>query len=295
MGQEFSNMVYQSECSSPERQILEVSDNEVEVDTLTTPSGVSEETQLTQDDFYSPLSSPIRRGPRNSTVIIFDWDDTLLCSTAINAQQWDLEQLRDLEVAVESVLRTAMSLGETLIVTNGNGTWVQDSSRRFLPALLPTLAQLTVVSARALYESLYPGDPFAWKKAAFKHLLTQERSVSTGKGLNLIALGDQSPEIEAAHTVVKIVGGPSLVKTVKFKEGPSVAELLGQLERAEQELAKIVQEEQSASRSLVRRPLPPHMHHLVSQAPGWRLSTKEESAWSFPRSLAFKDLWPLFS
>merc|ERR1719440_2344661 len=57
------------------------------------------------------------RSPRPSdTVIIFDWDDTLLCSSAINMQDWTVPQLAALELAVESVLKASMNLGETLII-----------------------------------------------------------------------------------------------------------------------------------------------------------------------------------
>jgi len=200
------------------------------------------------------------------TVIIFDWDDTLLCSTAVRLEQWAMDEVQNLEVAIETILRKAMSLGETLIVTNGNGTWVQDSARRFLPGLLPILSQLKVVSARALYEDLYPGDPFMWKHAAFEQLLTRERTFSAG--INLVVMGDQFPEIDAAHQVTQVMAD-SLVKTVKFQEAPSVGELLGQLSRMEQSLGKIVKENQSQDYGLVMRHLPPFFEHLVASASGW--------------------------
>jgi len=237
--------------------------------------------------------SPSARGVLGNTVIIFDWDDTLLCSSAINTQQWNVQLLRELERAAESALHTAMSLGETWIITNGNATWVEDSAKRFMPRLLPTLAQLKVVSARALYEEQFPGDPFMWKRQAFKELFTKSPQY-TQEGINLIALGDQHPEIEAAQHVVKLLGGASLVKTVKLKEAPSVSELLGQLGRIERELAKLVYEDLSVTRSLIKRDLPAHLEHLASRASGWRCSNKGEVG-SFAKSLTLKELWPLFS
>jgi len=121
--------------------------------------------------------------------------------------------------------------------------------------------------------------------------------VPAGKtGTNMIALGDQLPEIEAAQNVIRLIGGTSIVKTVKFKEAPTVPELLGQLAKAERELANLVLEGESVNRTFVRRTLPSHLDHLVSQAPGWRFSNKEEeSSWSLPGALGLKDLWPLFS
>mmetsp|Transcript_88743 Transcript_88743/g.248299 ORF Transcript_88743/g.248299 Transcript_88743/m.248299 type:complete len:281 (+) Transcript_88743:127-969(+) len=280
MGQEVSRAMYHSECTNPNRHVFENSDDELPA-----------RRDSKEDVFFTPMGAD-----HGNSIIIFDWDDTLLCSTAISTGRWTYMDLKELEVAVESILRTSMGLAETWIVTNGNGTWVQDSARRFMPSLLPLLSQLTVVSARALYERIYPGDPFMWKRAAFKHLLTEDRQVSPDMGLNLVALGDQLPEIEAAHFVVKNLGYPSQAKTVKFKEGPTVPELVGQLGRAERELRKLVAERGSGSRGLLRSPLPSHLEDTgVSKAAGWRFSTKDDgSAW-FPKYVSLKDLWLLFS
>jgi hypothetical protein len=234
------------------------------------------------------------------TVIVFDWDDTLLCSTAINSQQWSQEQLVLLEQAVQCILATAMSLGETLIVTNGISSWVQDSARRFLPSLVPIIERLQVHSARAKYELSYPGDPMEWKNQAFKDIFVSRRrqierfnstenwqpwaderpserpsspgsSISEGPCVvNMVVLGDSPAEIEAARAAGRILGKPSLVKTVKFKEGPSVNELVGQLRRVAQELGQVVNQEESMHRSLIQRPLPANLDYLASWAYGWK-------------------------
>merc|ERR1719203_1701190 len=121
-----------------------------------------------------------------------------------------------------------------------------------------------------------------WKRVAFARLLTEDRKFSADPGLNLIALGDQLPEIEAANFVVRQIGGSSLVKTVKFKEAPTVTEIVGQLSRAEKDLPKIVGEVNSSGYSLTRRPLPLQWDHLASYANGWKCSRKGESAWGLP-------------
>lgn len=245
--------------------------------------------EWSETSWVSQCNTP--RGGVGNTMVIFDWDDTLLCSTAVRGEDWSSEQLRELEQAVEVVLRTAMTLGETLIVTNGNRTWVQDSARRFLPGLVPLLAQLTVVSARALFEDLYPGDPFMWKIATFEHLLTKERHFPAEPGLNLIALGDQLPEIDAARHVVQIVGGSSMVKTVKFREAPTVAELLGQLYRVEQTLCKIVQDGKSQSYGLVQQDFCPSSRELISSASGWRCALEADCV----HSIGIKDVLGLLA
>jgi len=210
-----------------------------------------------------------------STILIFDWDDTLLCSTAVRMQRWTVEELEALEVAIDSILRKAMQLGETLIVTNGNENWVQDSASRFLPGLLPLLGKLRVVSARALYEDRYPGDLCMWKHAAFEQLLTRERHFSADAGVNLVALGDQFPEIDAAWHVGRLLGGQSLVKTVKFREQPSAAELLGQVGAMEAALEEVVEGRESQSFGLVRD-LPALFEPFANATSGWKCVTAQE-------------------
>jgi len=223
-------------------------------------------------------SRAIKPGPPPScdmsdTVIIFDWDDTLLCSAAINAHQYTTAQLKCLEKAVEAVLTLAMALGETLIVTNGNRTWVEESSKRYLPGLQPLLSQLRVFSARAMYENAYPGDPFVWKRMAFREILAQRQGESLAPmGVNLVVIGDSCVEMEAARSSLKVVTGQSLVKTVKFKEVPTAHELLGQLRKVSLELTKIVQTDHKLSRYLIPRILPAHLDHLHSWAAGWQIT-----------------------
>jgi len=245
---------------------------------MTTPSTRYSKDSLTcspwsDDSDVTPVWRPCSE---TDTVIIFDWDDTLLCSSAINAQQWRQDQLEQLESIVESILETAMQLGETMIVTNGNSSWVQDSARRFLPNLSKILSRVKVMSARAVYEQSFPGDPFAWKRQAFKEILARRRQEGYHPdGVNLIVLGDSPAEIQAAKSATKVLNGRSVIKTVKFKEAPSVNELLGQLRRVVQELSTIVQEDRSLSRGLVQRTFPGSMDQLSSWASGWRIAETE--------------------
>lgn len=218
------------------------------------------------EDEFESLPQEIKGRP-SDTLIIFDWDDTLLCSSAINCQHWTQMQLDLLTRTVESTLRTAMQLGEVMIVTNGVDWWVDDSCRRFLPGLLPILGEIKVKSARADYEPIYPGDPFAWKRECFVDIL-RPRPEAT----NLVVLGDSLSEIHAARGSLSCMVESSLVKTVKFKETPTVNELVGQLRRVSQELSTVVNQEQHSSADLERRLLPAQFDHMAGWASGWRLS-----------------------
>jgi len=210
------------------------------------------------DDELGSFASPRKDRPHD-TLIIFDWDDTLLCSSAL--EQCSQLQLDVLCITAEITLRTAMALGEVMIVTNGVDWWVEDSCRRFLPGLLPLLGRLHVKSARHDYESIYPGDPFAWKREAFKDILRPRP-----KATNLVVLGDSFSEINAAYGALPCMGDSSLVKTVKFKEAPSAEQLIGQLRRVSQEMRSLVSQDSHNHSSLELGSA-----QFAGWASGWRL------------------------
>lgn len=137
-----------------------------------------------------------------------------------------------------------------------------------------------------------------WKQATFRDLLVDKRTVPAKLGLNLVALGDQMPEIEAAEHVGQLLrdlGESSLVKTMKFKEAPTMAELLGQLARAQLELPDIVLADGSSTRSVIRQTKLYHGQQQAALSSGWRCIVREDACWRFSKKLVMKDMWPLFS
>jgi hypothetical protein len=175
------------------------------------------------------------------TVIIFDWDDTLLASSFLTAKGFRLDnnpersteletQLRELESSVVAVLTLAISYGPVHIVTNAEHGWVQLSAQKFIPAVVPLLSNnnIKVVSARSTYEALFPDSPVKWKYYAFQDkLATYFTDMKVDK--NVISFGDSHVEREAVRAVTK--GFPSTrTKSVKFAERPSMEQLRRQIE-----------------------------------------------------------------
>jgi len=198
-------------------------------------------------------------------LLLWDWDDTLMCSSAINAHQVPPASLQELETCIEQVLSLSKKLGETIIVTNADDIWVLESSRRIAPRVLPLLSEIPVVSARKLYEQQWPGDCFAWKREAFREVLVSRRF--QGRPLNLIVLGDSPAEIDAAHKATMGLPSPMSVKTVKFKDLPSVDEVIEQLRIVQQELPRIVADGTNSHRNLLywmRRSRSPDMKMSAS-------------------------------
>lgn len=184
----------------------------------------------------------------HDTLIIWDWDDTIMCSTAINANQVSQYQLPQFERLVEEILLLSSQLGESVVVTNADALWVEASTRQFAPRALPRLQQMPVLSARRKYEHVNPHDSFFWKRETFRDVLGSRRRTGSSGGLNLTVIGDSSAEMEAARTSSQGIS-PLFVKTIKCKEGPSMEEVMGQLHNLLRELPGIVADERTMRRN----------------------------------------------
>jgi hypothetical protein len=173
------------------------------------------------------------------TIIIFDWDDTLLASSFLSSKGLrldsdksklaDLESaLRDLEQSIIGLLQLAMQYGQVHIVTNAETGWVQLSAQKFLPAIVPLINKLNILSARSTYETRFPDAPLKWKYYAFQDKLAPHFA-EPKKHKNIISFGDSHVEREAVRAVVR--GFPNTkCKSVKFAERPSMEQLRRQIE-----------------------------------------------------------------
>ncbi len=171
----------------------------------------------------------------HNSLIIFDWDDTLLCSSYLTPQgifkedtklsKKDLNKLELLDNTVFKILSFAIENSSTFIITNAAPGWVEYSSERFYPKTKEILKTVTIVSARGEYEKKFPGDSKQWKVQAF---LETTRNLNLNLVTNLICLGDSVIEMEAAHILASKFS-KAYIKTVKFKEAPKPEELIKQL------------------------------------------------------------------
>lgn len=170
----------------------------------------------------------------HQTVFIFDWDDTLLCTTFLNPDGYVssaplAEQYRSiiskLDEASSNILTKSIEQGKVFIITNAAEGWVQFSAKKYLPEVEKLLSKVTVISARSTYEKEFPGDSFQWKNKAFLDLLKEMELEAV---TNLIAIGDSLVEMEASKQLA-LKFPIALLKTVKFREAPSPEELVKQL------------------------------------------------------------------
>jgi len=204
------------------------------------------------DDTKSP--SPMSSAPENkcpNTVIIFDWDDTLLASTYLAGKGYRLDtefppvgllpaeaeevdkQLKELQASVISLLELAMKYGHVHIVTNAETGWVQLSAQKFMPGLVPMLTNVPVLSARSTFEPMHPDAPLKWKFFAFQDKITtifpnMDTTPPTAQK-NIVSFGDSHVEREAVRAVTRGMTW-TRTKSVKFAERPSIEQLRRQVE-----------------------------------------------------------------
>jgi len=179
--------------------------------------------------------------PRSNsdTMIFWDWDDTLLCSSYLSGEGYRLDsdkclgdelqrQLKELAASVTTVLSLAMQHGDVHVVTNAETGWVQLSAQKFMPDVVPLLSKVNILSARSTYEGMFPESPLKWKFYAFQQRLSDMLS-DQGRHKNILSFGDSHVEREAVRAATRGVPNTK-TKSVKFAERPSIEQLRRQIE-----------------------------------------------------------------
>jgi len=199
-----------------------------------------------------------QRPPSHQTLIIFDWDDTLLCTSFLRSLELSdeglvvspriMQQLQACELASAKLLQLALSLGQTFIITNAIENWVEASAECWAPSLVPLLQKVRIVSARSKYEEEYPRLPGKWKAETF---LEVRRKLDSQVITNIISLGDSEYEMDATQAMGKEFEQAS-IKLIKFTESPCPEELLKQLELVIEEFERIVGKAQNVRVRLQR-------------------------------------------
>jgi hypothetical protein len=153
---------------------------------------------------------------------VFDWDDTLLASSYIlDSPVADAIDTTGLDKLVVDIMNKALSLSTAVyIITNATINWVEQSAQQYLPNVVPLLKQVTILSARTLYESKFPSEPIVWKCETFKQHITPSR--------HIISLGDSEFERKAVHDFCATLP-ETFCKSIKFQVYPTCQELVTQL------------------------------------------------------------------
>ena len=180
--------------------------------------------------------NPKRQKPKNNSLIIFDWDDTLLCTTFISNNNYDFDSilknpnyhdlLYKLEDKVFEILSLAIQKGETYIITNAEKSWVEYTSQIFFPSILNILNHIKIISAREENQINFPNEKRMWKINSFNHAFKKYDYESI---INIISIGDSFFEVVASK-LLNTHFYNSFIKTVQFMHTNKIEELISQLE-----------------------------------------------------------------
>mmetsp|Transcript_89089 Transcript_89089/g.255087 ORF Transcript_89089/g.255087 Transcript_89089/m.255087 type:complete len:324 (+) Transcript_89089:72-1043(+) len=178
---------------------------------------------------------------KEETLFVFDYDDTILPSSWINAQHlrlddrstvrpWQMEFLSKAAVCAIETLRLAKQHGTVVLVTNAERGWIELSCRKFMPMLAPLLETVRMVSARTAYEGPSAPLPLDWKVCAFEAELDRFYGSDlhdAAKVKNIFSLGDGAHEREALlRTAAEVPNARA--KSLKFCERPDISQIIKQ-------------------------------------------------------------------
>lgn len=194
-----------------------------------------------------------------NNVFIFDWDDTIMCTTFITPTGYfteknlkeiekkkDFKLFKELEDVIYKILTFALSQGDVFIITNAASGWVEYSTRVFFPNILNLLSRIIIISARGWFEKEFPRNSKMWKFSCFEELgKIYDPKIVT----NLVVIGDSLIEMEAAYLLGKKFN-VCYVKTIKLKDAPTPNQLLKQLKLLLKEIPNISEAHQTLSISI---------------------------------------------
>jgi hypothetical protein len=175
--------------------------------------------------------------PSENTMLIFDWDDTVLPSTWIHEQGLSLaddswptaEQQGLLDRLAERAAHTldvAKQYGQVTLVTNAEAGWIELSCQKFMPSLWPSLGDVKLFSARSTYERQGVASPFEWKYLAFEcEIGGFYEGCDADFEKNVVSFGDSAHEREALIRVTERMSN-CRTKSLKLVERPEVDQLL---------------------------------------------------------------------
>ena len=225
-------------------------ENNSPISTFDYELNIFRDSEAVRESYISKLISknvwnPSMKPKQHNSLIIFDWDDTLLPTTflthgnlpleEIKLTNNDFEKMKEIEKYVYLILKECIEKGDVYIITNAGVNWVQFSANIFYPKISELLKKIKIISARMEYEKTFPGNLRQWKIEAFLNLL---KDVNNKLVTNIICIGDSLFEIEAGRILASKFS-EAFIKTIKFRDAPKLDELLKQLKLVEHQFGTV--------------------------------------------------------
>ena len=225
-------------------------ERDLSISTFDYELNIFRDSEAVRESYISKLISmkvwnPGMKPKYHNSLIIFDWDDTLLPTTFltpkgtfsedIQLSPSDYKKMQQIANYVYDILKESIEKGDVYIITNAGINWVQFSANLFYPNISELLKKIKIISARGEYEKSFPGNLRQWKIQAFLNLL---KNVDNKLVTNIICIGDSLFEMEAGRILASNFK-EAFIKTIKFREAPKLDELLKQLKLVSQQFGAI--------------------------------------------------------
>mmetsp|Transcript_45322 Transcript_45322/g.176079 ORF Transcript_45322/g.176079 Transcript_45322/m.176079 type:complete len:231 (-) Transcript_45322:2434-3126(-) len=206
---------------------------------------------------------PVRTNSRllDRTIILLDWDDTILPSTVLRLHGVKQNQmsippglkngLLVLEKTVCKFITVAREYASIAIVTNSQPGWVEDSSSQFMPQVKALLLSLKVkvIYAQRCTAGVGATHDADCKTTAF-YKLVREQFPNTEE-VNIVSLGDGRCELDAAHKLQQKLSN-ARIKAVKLAPNPTLEVLSSQLSLLLRRFEDILTADRSSEIKLIR-------------------------------------------
>lgn len=205
-------------------------------------SGACAEQASASQSEVSTAAEELRPFSPEETVLIFDWDDTILPSCWVQSQglrldeesqvsEFQRQQLTQVANLAMETLRAAKQHGTVVLVTNAERGWIELSCQKFMPTLSPVIENVKILSARTTYESREVSSPLDWKLCAFKaeiwRVFGEETMSEPSRRKNVLSLGDSMHEREALLRATASLPN-CRSKSLKFVERPDIGQICKQ-------------------------------------------------------------------
>eukprot|EP00484_Ammonia_sp_Unknown_P030306 CAMPEP_0197034136 /NCGR_PEP_ID=MMETSP1384-20130603/12332_1 /TAXON_ID=29189 /ORGANISM="Ammonia sp." /LENGTH=417 /DNA_ID=CAMNT_0042464021 /DNA_START=103 /DNA_END=1356 /DNA_ORIENTATION=+ len=202
---------------------------------------------------------------RDRTLVIFDWDDTLHPTSALNESgcKLDMEEVRKFCLFVYETLLTMIRLygsSNIYIVSNADKLWIEKCLNQLSGGYfvniyhLISLYDIQIISAKNEFSSRYPNDSTKWKQLAFEHLVKEHYLKynqklylhhienqhndsclqKKAKQFSVVCIGDSQHEYIASKRVIHRLNAEKpdekkiLLHRIKLLQNPSLKQLIEQ-------------------------------------------------------------------
>ena len=184
---------------------------------------------------YSKSSSSTKK----ETIFLFDWDDTLMCTSFIHSKveplsEEEIKIISNLGLQVTSFLEKCSKYGKIIIMTNSSKDWMKNTSEHYLKIKEEFFKNIKIISNRDLYlKSNIPKEK--WKEMALNELLSKFGD----KVENLICASDSEEDINIFKNISKLRKEFN-ISTIKFKSKPSPLIMIKEIEYLSKNILNII-------------------------------------------------------